>query len=86
MHEKQLEDRYSEYNYWKIDNDNVPFRTVLGGLQPVPAWIGLISCLLIIFVFATSSWWNKKEKGDAVAAALAGVSGTHKIYVLDLID
>lgn len=73
---------YSEYNYWKIENDSVPFRTVLGGLQPIPAWIGLISCLLIITVFASSSWWNRKEKFAAVAAAYAGVSNLSKFMLL----
>jgi amino acid transporter len=72
-HEKSLIGEYSEYNYWKIENESVPFRTVLGGLQPLPAWIGLISCLLIITVFASASWWNRKEKFAAVAAAYAGV-------------
>lgn len=80
-----MKGRYSEYDYWTIKNDTVPFRTLLGGFQPFPAWVGLISCILIIFVFATSSWWNDKENGDAVAAALAGVSDT-RMTVVTLFD
>lgn len=86
MHEKELKGHYSKYNYWVIENNTVPFRTLLSGFQPFPAWVGLISCLLIIFVFATSSWWNHKENGDAIAAALAGVSESkrHRRFWFDI--
>lgn len=77
MHERELfKEGYREYNHWSISTEDVPykFRTLLCWAQPIPAYIGLISCLLIVFVFATASWWNGGEKSDAVLSAMAGVS------------
>ncbi|CZR51546.1 uncharacterized protein PAC_01423 [Phialocephala subalpina] len=72
MYKDRLKGKYQEYNLWEHDNDPMPFRTILCGAQPVPAYIGLISCLLIVFVFATSSWWDHGEKAAAVWASMAG--------------
>jgi hypothetical protein len=48
----------------------------MASLQPVPAWIGLAGCLLVVFVFSTASWWNGKDiTFTKVATAYAGVRG-----------
>jgi hypothetical protein len=34
------------------------FSSYAASIQPVPAYLGLISCLVIIFVFNSTSMWN----------------------------
>ena len=68
----------AEYNRWNPQPDVYPWhrsRPFLASLQPVPAWIGLIGCLLVVFVFSTANWWNGKHiTFTKVATAYAGVS------------
>ncbi|KAE8450328.1 hypothetical protein EG329_006756 [Mollisiaceae sp. DMI_Dod_QoI] len=71
-HKHELKGRYSEYDHWDPNNDTIPFSSVLGYFQPIPAYIGFVFCLLIILVFATSSWWDHGEKSAAIWSAMAG--------------
>lgn len=49
-------------------------RPFLSSGQPVVAWVGLIGCLLIVFVLSTARWWNGSYTVGKVATAFAGVS------------
>lgn len=63
-----------QYNHWTPDNENVPFTTTLAFMQPIPAVIGLIFCILTVFVFATARWWNGDARTVDALAAFIGVS------------
>jgi amino acid transporter len=82
---RQLIDDYPEYNHWSANNTHVPFSTTLGWLQPIPAYFGLIFCILTVFVFATSSWWNGGERQIDIWSAVVGVSAIDcSIYLKQL--
>ena len=51
--------------------DNV--RTVLFGIQPVPAWAGIVGCILV-FAFASATWWATPVTFIKAAAAYGTVS------------
>ena len=70
----QLNDEYLEYNHWAANNDRLPFSTILGWMQPIPAYVGLIFCILTVFVFATAGWWNHGDKSLDIWSAFVGVS------------
>src|ERR1700730_953650 len=66
-----------EYNRGDPRADLYPWhksRSLLASLQPIPAWLGLIGCLLIVFVFSTADWWNAVLSFKKVATTFAGVS------------
>lgn len=67
-----------QYNRWVPQPKVYPWhksRTFLASYQPIPAWIGLISCLLIVFVFSTARFWDGKHiTFTKVATAYAAVS------------
>ena len=71
---RQLVDDYPEYNHWSAGNTHVPFSTTLGWLQPIPAYFGLVFCILTVFVFASAPWWNGGEKDIDIWSACVGVS------------
>lgn len=43
--------------------------TVTAHIQPVPAFIGLVGSLLIVFVFTSATWWKQKANFRKVAVA-----------------
>jgi len=43
-------------------------RTVLFGIQPVPAWAGIVGCILV-FAFASATWWATPVTFIKAAAA-----------------
>jgi H+/Cl- antiporter ClcA len=66
---------YAVFDHFNNDNHAIPFNSLVGWMQTFPAWVGLIFCFVIIFVFSTASWWNHKEaKGSDIPAAFAAVS------------
>lgn len=69
---EQLAHDYREYNHWAVNNDRVPFSTILGWMQPIPAYIGLIFCILTVFFFATTGWWNRGEKHIDIWSTFVG--------------
>jgi hypothetical protein len=71
---QQLNTDYREYNHWAANNKDLPFTTILGWMQPIPAYIGLVFCIATVFVFATAGWWNGGEKKIDIWAAFVGVS------------
>lgn len=71
---ERLAHDYREYNHWAVNNDRVPFSTILGWMQPIPAYIGLIFCILTVFFFATAGWWNHGEKHIDIWSTFVGVS------------
>jgi hypothetical protein len=42
-------------------------------MQPIPAYIGLIFCILTVFVFATAPWWDRREKPISIVVAFVAV-------------
>ena len=69
--QKQLEEVYPEFNRWSTTSQATTF---LAGLQPLIAWVGMIGSFLVVFVFATASWWMGKIDFRKVAVSYAGVS------------
>jgi hypothetical protein len=43
-------------------------------MQPLPAYIGLIFCMLTVFIFATAGWWNHGEQHIDIYSTFVGVS------------
>jgi amino acid transporter len=75
-----------EYNRWDPQPSVYAWhqsRTFLASLQPIPAWIGLVACLLVVFVFSTANFWNGKNiTFTKVATAYAGVIALGFRYLL----
>ena len=63
------------YNRYDRDNMNrrERFHTLLGPTQPAPAYLGLLMCLLTVFVFSTATWWRQAATAKKVAVAYTGV-------------
>lgn len=55
------------------------FSSYAASTQPVPAYIGLISCLVIIFVFNSVSMWNGLTKQQLIYAALRNYLGVRNL-------
>ncbi|KAL8796006.1 MAG: hypothetical protein Q9195_001582 [Heterodermia aff. obscurata] len=66
MHRTSLATERPEFNRWA---STWQASTFLAGLQPVPAWIGLITCLVIVFPFTTATWWSTEPTFAKVAVA-----------------
>jgi uncharacterized membrane protein len=47
--------------------------SVWGPTQPFPAYLGLLGCFLITFVFSTATWWDHTITAKKVIAAFLGV-------------
>jgi yeast amino acid transporter len=73
LHRYQLNDQFSKYNRWDFTEPGKRYSSVLAYFQPVPAWLGLIGCFLIVFVFSTAPCWNGDVTFKKVAVAFAGV-------------
>ena len=69
-HRDSIAESYPEHNRWRSTSQA---STILGGLQPVIAWIGMIGCLVIVFVFTTATWWSGGVKFSKVAIAYGAV-------------
>ncbi|CAF9911795.1 MAG: hypothetical protein HETSPECPRED_000447 [Heterodermia speciosa] len=65
-HRTELATAYPEYNRWA---STWQASTFLAGLQPLPAWIGLITCLVIVFPFTTATWWSTEPTFTKIAVA-----------------
>jgi hypothetical protein len=67
----RLEEQYQRY-----DRSRPDYRacTVFGGVQPVPGYIGLIGCLVLVFVLTSSSLWDGQVTFANVATAFGSVS------------
>lgn len=78
LHKEDLErlrredERFEKYS--RRRNNKHWYRSLLGPSQPVPAYIGLVSCSMIVLVLSTATWWNHDITGQKVGVAYAGVS------------
>ena len=70
-HKDSIAQVYPEHNRWRNTSQA---STILGGLQPAIAWLGLIGCLIIVFVFTTATWWSTPVDFSKVAVAYGAVS------------
>jgi hypothetical protein len=46
---------YQRFQRWPIKSS---FSSYAATLQPFPAYLGLVSCLVIVFVFYSAGMWN----------------------------
>ena len=69
-HSDSIAQVYPEHNRWRSTSQA---STILGGLQPVIAWLGMIGCLVIVFVFTTATWWSTPVDFSKVAIAYGAV-------------
>ena len=68
--------------YERHDKKYRPF-TLFAFAQPIPAYIGLLGSLLVVFVFTSSTWWIGQVTFSKIAVAYAAVSPVFS-YILDL--
>lgn len=50
------------------------FSSYFASIQPVPAYIGLISCLAIVFIFNSAEMWNDNQMSVKGLNIYLGVS------------
>ncbi len=55
------------------------FSSYAASIQPVPAYIGLISCLVIIFIFNSASMWNGLTDNELIYAVLRNYLGVRNL-------
>ena len=72
-HRDSIAQVYPEHNRWRGTSQA---STILGGLQPFIAWLGMIGCLVIVFVFTTATWWSTPVDFSKVAIAYGAVRYT----------
>ena len=65
----ELERRYPEY---RRESNSYKPRTFFMAIQPVPAVLGLVGCLLF-FGFTSATWWDTPATFPKVAVAFAAV-------------
>ena len=59
IHKDELDaENYKRFNRWPMTND---FSSYFAAIQPVPAYLGLISCLTIVFFFNSAGMWNGNQ-------------------------
>jgi yeast amino acid transporter len=68
---RQLPDYYDRWAPPRLEWQTK--RPLLSSGQPIVAWVGLIGCLLIVFVLSTARWWNGSFTIGKFATAFAGV-------------
>ncbi len=64
---------WQKYDRW-MPNNSKRYQSLLWELQPFPAFVGLIFCLLIVFVFSTATFWNGDFTKQKFFSAYGGVS------------
>jgi hypothetical protein len=59
IHKDELDaENYKRFNRWPITND---FSSYLAIIQPFPAYLGLVCCLTIVFIFNSAGMWNGNQ-------------------------
>jgi len=48
--------------------------TFFSWAQPIPAYIGLIGCFIIVFIFTSATWWDTPVDFTKVANVYGAVS------------
>jgi amino acid transporter len=81
-HRKALAETYPEFNRWASTSQSSTF---LAGLQPFPAWGGLIGCFLIVFIFTSATWWDTPRTFSKVAVAYGAVCHPASTYLPQLL-
>jgi yeast amino acid transporter len=77
------------YDRWNPQRDTYAWhksQTLLASLQPVPAWIGLIACSLVVFSSAANWWKVSNRTFNKVATAYAGVSVLYFVQLTVITD
>lgn len=69
--EGRLEGTYCRFNR---TSSSWQARTLLGFYQPLLAYVGLIGCLLMVFVCTSALWWESDATITKIMAAYASVS------------
>lgn len=70
IHEQYIKERYPRFHRLGPETKT---GTLLEALQPVPAFVGLVGSLLIVFVFTTATWWDTSADFRKVAPAFGSV-------------
>jgi len=58
MHKHSLRGNHEKFQRWPMKSG---FSSYFASIQPVPAYIGLISCLVIVFLFNSAEIWNNNQ-------------------------
>ena len=78
-HSDTIAQVYPEHDRWRSTSQA---STILGGLQPVIAWLGLLGCLVIVLVFTTATWWSTPVDFNKVVTAFSAVRNSPAVGVL----
>src|SRR5436853_3067157 len=54
IHRAELIGEHEKFQRWPMKNN---FSSYFSAIQPVPAYLGLISCLIIVFIFSSAEMW-----------------------------
>jgi hypothetical protein len=80
LHQSEIDDlrrgnpeTWNRYAPWAEDNQTY-YWSILGHIQPFPAYLGFIGCFLMVFVFSTATMWNHDFTAKKFFIAYAGVS------------
>jgi amino acid transporter len=58
MHRQELSGDHERFQRWPMKST---FSSYFAAIQPVPAYLGLISCLVIVFIFNSAEMWNGNQ-------------------------
>ena len=71
QHKDHISERYPEHDRLGLQSQA---RTLLAPLQPLQAFVGVIGCLVIVFILTTAVWWTKPAQFRDVASTFGAVS------------
>ena len=74
---RAVEDSYPEYDRRSREYQHT---TLLYRLQPFPAWIGFLGCLVVL-AFTSASWWNSAASFSKVAVSFGAPIVLFVIFV-----
>ncbi|KAI4213248.1 MAG: hypothetical protein LQ351_004194 [Letrouitia transgressa] len=69
-HKEYIADKYQQFHRLGKATNTMTF---LESLQPLPAVVGLVGSLVIVFVFTTATWWDTSANFRKVAIASGAV-------------
>jgi amino acid transporter len=58
-HRHHLVGNHARFQRWPISSGS--FSSYCAAIQPVPAYIGLACCIIIVFIFTSADMWNHKS-------------------------
>jgi len=84
-HQDALAQINPEYDRRPLRDDQTrsryPFKP---DFQPLLAYLGLIGCLVLVFILNTATWWTAGGNFKLIVTAYGGVSANLKLYLTSI--